>query len=665
MAGNSQLYELLLRIGVDSEQIPGAIDDLKRLGTAGEEAERGMGATSAGAMSLKSQLVDIGVGLGTGQNPLYILIQQGPQAAEAIDRMGGATVAWNWALGGLSAALPILGGLAAAVALAGTAWVVYEANTQDALLTTDGAARAIRDAATSAEALGTSLSEDAAKGWDKFLGQLDSAVTKLDQVRAGMSAAQVAAAGQVQAMTEAAKPAMLEMGARRAALAQGVAQLASQVPVDPNVDPELNRQNVEMWAADLRKAAGELAAVDAELERQKGLLKEGAKAAKDAADATDALKAAQKAEREAAKAAAEEKRHQTEIDRELKAGATEYDKQIRNEAAAEKLLRDSALAGTSAQNQLAAAHNAKIEALRNAAHLLGDNTMLQAALNGEDKVYLEQLQKINDAERQSHVLKGGASGNGGAGERSAAEAGFTGVGGGVQGGINAAPAWVALLVELVRDLKKWGDESADLHKQIWEGIGNLPKTLAANSADWAREGTVQMGKGAMDFVLGLVDNIGPIIGGILGGLVTGLEESVRQSFRELLGWLTGSAQSEATAAKTKDGHTAKVWEGIYWQNVGYDVANWFDVRNKMNDARFEDPPNAGGTNYVASDGTYRLHRGEEVWNRARVRTARANARTSSARMGYDGTRLYIETDSISEAFTQANQGGRYFGQASP
>lgn len=77
---------------------------------AADVATDSAGRMAAGMSSLRSQIIDVGVQLQGGQNPLTILSQQGPQAAEALLLIGPAAAAGVAAMSPLLVTLPILAG---------------------------------------------------------------------------------------------------------------------------------------------------------------------------------------------------------------------------------------------------------------------------------------------------------------------------------------------------------------------------------------------------------------------------------------------------------------------------------------------------------------------------------------------------------------------------
>lgn len=62
----------------------------QRARLSGQAAANGMGLANYQLLNLSRQLQDVGVQLAGGQNPLLILAQQGPQAADAVGGMRAA-----------------------------------------------------------------------------------------------------------------------------------------------------------------------------------------------------------------------------------------------------------------------------------------------------------------------------------------------------------------------------------------------------------------------------------------------------------------------------------------------------------------------------------------------------------------------------------------------
>lgn len=88
-------------------------------------ASASMGAAAAATGNLRAQLIDIGVMLQGGANPLTILSTQGPQVAEALAQMRASGVGVTAALGGLG---PILAALAPVVIALGGAYLLLKAD---------------------------------------------------------------------------------------------------------------------------------------------------------------------------------------------------------------------------------------------------------------------------------------------------------------------------------------------------------------------------------------------------------------------------------------------------------------------------------------------------------------------------------------------------------
>lgn len=93
----------------------------KALAAAQENVAKGAGRASAGAMNLFHQLKDMVAGLASGQNPMQILAQQGPQVLDAFEMGGGAAATLGSALSSLMGpASFVIAGLGE-MAVAGTA----------------------------------------------------------------------------------------------------------------------------------------------------------------------------------------------------------------------------------------------------------------------------------------------------------------------------------------------------------------------------------------------------------------------------------------------------------------------------------------------------------------------------------------------------------------
>jgi len=191
--------------------------------------------------------------------------------------------------------------------------------------------------------------------------------------------------------------------------------------------------------------------------------------------------------------------------------------------------------------------------------------------------------------------------------------------GGPQAGIaalgNSGPVGgiIAAIINVVANLQEWMDNAAAYHKQVMEGLGNLGPVLGDNVGKHVKEGTAIAIKGVGDLVAGLVGNIIPIIGGIVSGLVDGIIQGFGDLIKEFVNMLLGKGQRQAGAAVNPDGHISQIYEGSYWENVGYDVRDWFDFANKYNDKRYEDAPAyATGSDYVGRTGMAIVHQGERI-----------------------------------------------------
>lgn len=117
---SAEKYAVALgQVGARQNQLRDAT--LGQVGAAGK-AETSTKAVGAAMGNLRSQLIDVGVGLQGGQNPLTILNQQGPQIAEALLSAKGAAAAAAGAIGSL---LQVLAPLALALSPLIVGWLDY------------------------------------------------------------------------------------------------------------------------------------------------------------------------------------------------------------------------------------------------------------------------------------------------------------------------------------------------------------------------------------------------------------------------------------------------------------------------------------------------------------------------------------------------------------
>lgn len=117
---SAEKYAVALgQVGARQNQLRDAT--LGQVGAAGK-AETSTRAVGAAMGNLRSQLIDVGVGLQGGQNPLTILSQQGPQIAEALSSAKGAAAAAAGAIGSL---LQVLAPLALALSPLIVGWLDY------------------------------------------------------------------------------------------------------------------------------------------------------------------------------------------------------------------------------------------------------------------------------------------------------------------------------------------------------------------------------------------------------------------------------------------------------------------------------------------------------------------------------------------------------------
>ena len=115
-----QAATLYQRGALSAEQYAAAVNDIgarnRQLSATAATAASSTGAVGAAMGNLRSQLIDVGVGLQGGQNPLTIISQQGPQIVEAFLSAEGAASAFIATLTSLSVVLVPLGLAIAAVA---------------------------------------------------------------------------------------------------------------------------------------------------------------------------------------------------------------------------------------------------------------------------------------------------------------------------------------------------------------------------------------------------------------------------------------------------------------------------------------------------------------------------------------------------------------------
>lgn len=140
-AGKNMAAGIAGQLNALQTQLAKATAATRTLGTASTASMGAMNASAgmakASLFSLQQQLMDVGVMLQGGMNPMTILATQGPQIATAVQQMGGMTPLLARIAPMAGAAATAVGAMAVAVAAVGTAYVVYENKLSGAANTTD------------------------------------------------------------------------------------------------------------------------------------------------------------------------------------------------------------------------------------------------------------------------------------------------------------------------------------------------------------------------------------------------------------------------------------------------------------------------------------------------------------------------------------------------
>jgi len=163
-----------------------------------------------------------------GASPFHVLMVQGPQAAQALAMGSGSIMGSMKAIGasivsGIAPALPILGALVAAAAVAATVWVSYKNATDDGLVSTDELNESIR-----AQARDAGVAADrvfSLKGaWEKFTGIARDAQDQIDLINGKLTENEARARRATEAATEAARGTILVEGQRIIELERAIEQ---------------------------------------------------------------------------------------------------------------------------------------------------------------------------------------------------------------------------------------------------------------------------------------------------------------------------------------------------------------------------------------------------------------------------------------------------------
>lgn len=626
-------------------------DMSKAVETAGTVATK----SSGSYVNLIRQLNDVGVMAAMGASPLQILATQGEQVAFSLKEAGLTGAKFASALPMLASAASVV---AVAAAAAATAWAVYGNWAADGTMATERARDAMIAAGVEAAALGTALSSAASDGWAKFQTAASDTESKIAELTGTLGKGAAAANKDVQKLRDEAGPALLELGRRQVETTRALNAAVAEANRGGSGAAE-----AAALAADLRP---KLAAITAELTKRKAALADATENALLLGSATDANTAADERARLAAQALAEAKRRQAEAERAAREEAARAREEARKHL--EAILAEVAAIGAyydvvdksaSVRADLAS----EIDAITEARKAQIDVTNRAAIAEADLALALSQgaisLDEYNQRKAQLNSgTTGGSVPNISAGTSPQGAIGALG---------NAGP-WGALIAGIIQaisnGLDNLGDLFHDFTLNLNEAIGNIGNDLGENLGRWIEEGTKSVGKMIGNLIGGLIGNLPEIITQLTVGLIkavfsadfwTNMWDGLWKGLKKL--WdSTFSVDSQGKGVAAKQNEVAW-WNDLYTGQMTADEF-WSGESPNAKKMKAKSGSYASGTEYIARDGMYQLHKGERVQNRSQVTSDAANM-GGRARMRSNAGRLTleIESDSFAEYFADMQRRG--------
>lgn len=629
-------------------------DMSKAVETAGTVATK----SSGSYVNLIRQLNDVGVMAAMGASPLQILAMQGEQIAFAAKEAG-------FSVARLGAALPMLasaaGVVAVVVAAAATVWSEYEVWASEGTMATERARDAMIAAGVEAAALGTALSSAASDGWSKFQTAASDTNAKIAELTGTLGKGAAAANKDVQKLRDEAGPALLELGRRQVETTRALNEAVAEANRGGSGAAE-----AAALAADLRP---KLAAITAELKERRAAYEDATENALLLGSATDANTAADERARLAAQALAEAKRRQADAERAAREEAARAREEARKHL--EAILAEVAAIGAyydvvdksaSVRADLAS----EIDAITEARKAQIDVTNRAAIAEADLALALSQgaisLDEYN--QRKAQLNSGTTSGS------------VPNVSAGTSPGaavsaIGSAGPWGALIAAIINAFKDgfaaWGDMFDSFTNQFQDALANVGEDLVSNIGRWLTNAIESVSKGAQGFIRGLIGNLANIIAeivktiiaevfsfdfffGVVKALILGLVDLFKSIFAP-----DPEKQKSAVAAKQNE---LAWWNDLYTGQMTWDE---FWSGKSPNASKMKAKTGNGyasGTEYIARDGMYQLHKGEKVQNRSQVTSDAANM-GGRARMRSNAGRLTleIESDSFAEYFADMQRRG--------
>ena len=244
-------------------------DAAKKAASGAEDLAKSSAKAAMGATQLGYQLSDVGVQLAGGTSPFMVMIQQGPQIAQALQIGGGAANVFGSAmrsvLGVAAAVGPALAVASVAAAALGTAYAVA-ANHVDGMVTTTAR---LNDQLAEQGSVAGKLSgeiDGAGSSWANFTVKATAAATAIREINTGMRdvAAAVAAAGRD--TEQAGGRQLLSIGQRREELKRLIA-----AENERQASGRLNFEETDASVKAESRYRAELAQVSKEFDRRKAV----------------------------------------------------------------------------------------------------------------------------------------------------------------------------------------------------------------------------------------------------------------------------------------------------------------------------------------------------------------------------------------------------------
>jgi hypothetical protein len=532
------------------------------------------------ARNLRAQLADIGVQLAGGQNPLLILIQQGPQIAESFAGGASAINVLKAAFGGL---LPILAPIGAAVVALGGAWYYYSSQLDKA---NEKAAKAA-ELATKAQGAHQDIADTLQEVSDNYrlaTGQANELTLKQEEsdriIREGYEK-------QLTLSRELVSAKRTELDAAQKT-ATAIQESLSKAKADPATRQD--RAYMAQLANDAEQASSKVNKLNNEMESQQSILVQQ-QMAMDNAMATNRRSLAildekEQREREAASALKDRAKAESDAAKELRE--------------AEALMRDTLKRGIFEMEQQFAEFSPSLDALvawqNSALALIGETN---AKIIGETQLAMDAWGIEFNAAWDQMVAD--------------------------------AQARVERLGSIANTISTFSSGSAESMLALAGPGGQVAGSVfgaVSGFADRSNSTADQLKSGLMGFAKGLA-NIGSELGDLILGVAQDFVPTLLKNIPLLVASLIDTLADPKLWIEVAKALVKGVWDAIkeifdIGRDLGEAIGNLFKRKSGKNRA-------SGG--WINEDGWYHLEKDERITQRGQPETSGQNSRVHTGEVG--------------------------------